>query len=134
MKKATETPAKRGKRRWRITRRQFLIGAGVAGGTLAIGVAVGVPYPVAAIEVVRAELDPDTCRRLVLFGETMDVGELEGVYDEVVGAPWRYQSGRSGLSPELKRPTASIVVRSMRMSLRRPPCSDICPVCVVFWS
>jgi isoquinoline 1-oxidoreductase beta subunit len=44
MKKATEPSAKRGKRRWRITRRQFLIGAGVAGGTLAIGVAVGVPY------------------------------------------------------------------------------------------
>lgn len=44
MTKANESTTKSGKRRWRLTRRQFLIGAGVAGGTLAIGVAVGVPY------------------------------------------------------------------------------------------
>lgn len=31
------------KRRWRITRRGFLIGAGVTGGALALGVAVGLP-------------------------------------------------------------------------------------------
>jgi isoquinoline 1-oxidoreductase beta subunit len=37
----TETPAK--KRRWRVTRRGFLIGAGIAGGALALGYFVGLP-------------------------------------------------------------------------------------------
>lgn len=32
------------KRRWRISRRKFLIGLGAAGGVLAIGVAAGLPY------------------------------------------------------------------------------------------
>ncbi len=37
-----ETPAT--KRRWRMSRRKFLIGLGATGGALAIGVAVGLPY------------------------------------------------------------------------------------------
>ncbi len=47
-------------------------------------VQVGVPYPVAAIEVAKAELAPDLCRRLVLFGDTCDVAELDGIFDSVV--------------------------------------------------
>ncbi|MCB9419128.1 MAG: xanthine dehydrogenase family protein molybdopterin-binding subunit [Ardenticatenaceae bacterium] len=44
MKKVKDSSVQDGKRRWRISRRQFLIGAGVAGGTLALGVAFGLPY------------------------------------------------------------------------------------------
>ena len=44
MKKVKEPQTKGSKRRWRISRRKFLIGVGVAGGTLALGVAFGVPY------------------------------------------------------------------------------------------
>ena len=38
----SETPAS--KRRWRMSRRKFLIGLGATGGALAIGVAAGLPY------------------------------------------------------------------------------------------
>jgi isoquinoline 1-oxidoreductase beta subunit len=44
MKDVNEPQTKGSKRRWRISRRKFLIGVGVAGGTLALGVAFGVPY------------------------------------------------------------------------------------------
>lgn len=44
MKKAQASETKDNKRRWRISRRKFLIGVGVAGGTLALGVAFGAPY------------------------------------------------------------------------------------------
>ncbi len=39
-----QQPAGETKRRWRPTRRGFLIGAGVTGGLLALGITVGVPY------------------------------------------------------------------------------------------
>lgn len=42
-------------------------------------VKVAIPYPVAAIEVVRAELSPQVARRLVLSGE--NVGAAEGIAD-----------------------------------------------------
>jgi isoquinoline 1-oxidoreductase beta subunit len=38
------TNNEQGKRRWRMSRRKFLIGMGATGGALAIGVAVGLPY------------------------------------------------------------------------------------------
>ena len=44
---AVEEPAiqeEEKKRRWRVSRRGFLIGAGVTGGALALGFFVGVPY------------------------------------------------------------------------------------------
>lgn len=44
MKKVKDPQTQDGKRRWRISRRKFLIGVGLAGGTLALGVAFGVPY------------------------------------------------------------------------------------------
>jgi enoyl-CoA hydratase len=49
-------------------------------------VRVGVPYPVAAMEVVRQELRPDVARRLVLFGEDVTGGAAveAGVFDEMV--------------------------------------------------
>jgi enoyl-CoA hydratase len=51
-------------------------------------VKVGVPYPVAAMEVARHELRPDIARRLVLFGENMasDAAVDAGVFDEAVDA------------------------------------------------
>jgi enoyl-CoA hydratase len=47
-------------------------------------VRVGVPYPVAAMEVARQELRPDVARRLVLFGENMASSAAvdAGVFDE----------------------------------------------------
>src|SRR5262249_1196518 len=49
---------------WRIAAKtQFLAGV--------TEVRVGVPYPVAAMEVTRQELRPDVDRRLVLFGQNM---------------------------------------------------------------
>jgi enoyl-CoA hydratase len=51
-------------------------------------VRVGVPYPVAAMEVTRQELRPDTARRLVLFGQNMpSAAAVEaGLFDEAVDA------------------------------------------------
>ena len=49
-------------------------------------VRVGVPYPVAAMEVARQELRPDVARRLVLFGQniTATAAVDAGVFDEMV--------------------------------------------------
>jgi enoyl-CoA hydratase len=49
-------------------------------------VRVGVPYPVAAMEVTRHELRPDVARRLVLFGENIaSANAVEaGIFDEAV--------------------------------------------------
>jgi enoyl-CoA hydratase len=49
-------------------------------------VRVGVPYPVAAMEVVRQELRPDVARRLVLFGLDLTgaAALAAGVFDEMV--------------------------------------------------
>jgi len=49
-------------------------------------VRVGVPYPVAAMEVTRQELRTDTARRLVLFGQNIpSAAAVEaGVFDETV--------------------------------------------------
>lgn len=49
-------------------------------------VKVGVPYPQAAIGVVRAELTPQAARVLALGGELTDAAECErlGVFDEVL--------------------------------------------------
>ena len=51
-------------------------------------VKVGVPYPQAAIGVVRAELAPQAARLLALGGELTDAAECErlGVFDEVLDA------------------------------------------------
>jgi enoyl-CoA hydratase len=51
-------------------------------------VRVGVPYPVAAMEVARHELRPDVARRLVLFGENMasNAAMEAGVFDEAADA------------------------------------------------
>ena len=51
-------------------------------------VRVGVPYPVAAMEVARQELRPDVARRLVLFGQNMASSTAvdDGVFDEAVEA------------------------------------------------
>jgi enoyl-CoA hydratase len=49
-------------------------------------VKAGVPYPSAAMSVVRAELTPAVARRLVLRGELFDAAAMRdfGVFDEVV--------------------------------------------------
>ena len=51
-------------------------------------VRVGVPYPVAAMEVARHELRPDVARRLVLFGQNMASAAAvdAAVFDEAVDA------------------------------------------------
>ena len=51
-------------------------------------VRVGVPYPVAAMEVARHELRSDVARRLVLFGENMASSAAvdAGVFDEAADA------------------------------------------------
>ncbi len=51
-------------------------------------VKVGVPYPQAALGVVRAELSPQATRVLALGGELTDAAECErlGVFDEVLDA------------------------------------------------
>jgi enoyl-CoA hydratase len=64
---------------WRIAAKApFLVGL--------TEVRVGVPYPVAAMEVTRQELRPETARRLVLFGQNMaSAAAVEaGVFDEAV--------------------------------------------------
>lgn len=47
-------------------------------------VSAAVPYPIAALEVVRSELSSQSRRRLVLFGETIGVKEglTNGIFDE----------------------------------------------------
>jgi len=67
-------------RDWRIAAQtQFLAGL--------TEVRVGVPYPVAAMEVVREELRPDTARRLVLFGQNMTAAAVDaGVFDEMAAS------------------------------------------------
>ncbi len=47
-------------------------------------VRVGVPYPAAALEVVRSELHPKVARELVLFGKNMSGAEAlsAGIFDE----------------------------------------------------
>ena len=47
-------------------------------------VRVGVPYPAAAIEVVRNELHPKVARELVLFGKNLNAAEAiaAGIFDE----------------------------------------------------
>jgi enoyl-CoA hydratase len=49
-------------------------------------VRVGVPYPAAALEVVRSELHPKVARELVLFGKNMNAAEAlaAGIFDESV--------------------------------------------------
>ena len=49
-------------------------------------VRVGVPYPIAAMEVARQELRPDVARQLVLFGQniTATAAVDAGVFDEMV--------------------------------------------------
>jgi enoyl-CoA hydratase len=49
-------------------------------------VRVGVPYPVAAMEVARQELRPDVARHLVLFGENIAAAAAVevGVFDEMI--------------------------------------------------
>jgi enoyl-CoA hydratase len=64
---------------WRVAvKTQFLAGL--------TEVRVGVPYPVGAMEVVRAELAPHVARQLILFGQNMtSSAALEaGVFDEMV--------------------------------------------------
>lgn len=66
---------------WRMSAKtSFLVGL--------TEVRVGVPYPVAAMEVARQELRPEIARRLVLFGQNMASAAAvdAGVFDEAVDA------------------------------------------------
>jgi enoyl-CoA hydratase len=62
----------------------------VARGSIKIGlseVRVGIPFPAASLEVIKAEISPSILRRLVLRGAYIDPVEAlaAGVVDEVVG-------------------------------------------------
>ena len=63
---------------------------------------VGVPYPQAAIGIVRAELAPHAARVLALGNQLVDAGECLrlGVFDEVVG-PGQVVSRATELASEL---------------------------------
>jgi enoyl-CoA hydratase len=72
-------------------------------------VRVGVPYPVAAMEVARQELRPDVARRLVLFGENMASSEAvdAGVFDEAVDAGELLQRALAKVEQFAARPRAA---------------------------
>ncbi len=65
-------------------------------------VRVGIPYPVSAIEVCRAELSPTDFRRMVLFGQNVAPDEAHeiGIFDEMV-APDRLMDRAMECAEEL---------------------------------
>ena len=65
-------------------------------------VRVGIPYPVSAIEVCRAELAPADFRRMVLFGQNIASDEAHGIgiFDEMV-APDRLMDRALACAEEL---------------------------------
>jgi enoyl-CoA hydratase len=70
-------------------------------------VRVGVAFPVAPIEIARAELTPQMARRLLLTGQpvTMDEAHAGGIFDEVV-APERTETRAIEKAREMARSPA----------------------------
>ncbi len=83
-------------------------------------VKVGVPYPQAALGVVRAELSPQAIRVLALGGELTDAAECErlGVFDEVLDAD-EVLSRALHLATRLAALPAEVYARTKR-DLRAP--------------
>jgi enoyl-CoA hydratase len=83
-------------------------------------VKVGVPYPVGALEVCRAELRPEVARQVMLFGELVDVGQALalGLVDEPV-APTLMALRARELAAQLGALPASAYSRVKRQ-LRAP--------------
>jgi enoyl-CoA hydratase len=93
-------------------------------------VRVAIPYPVAAIEVVRRELSPQIARRLVLSGESLGLSEAlqGGVFDEstpsdtlmetALARAVRYaellREAFATIKRQLKEPTLSAIVSALR--------------------
>ncbi len=93
-------------------------------------VKVAIPYPVAAIEVVRAELSPQVARRLVLSGESVGAAEgiADGLFDEsapreklieaVIAKAARYaelpREAFATIKRQLKGPTIAAIESALR--------------------
>ena len=88
-------------------------------------VRVGVPYPVAAMEVTRQALRPDTSRRLVLFGQNMpSAAAVEaGIFDEIVDGDVLLERALAKADEFATLPQAAFA-RSKR-DLRRSACEAI---------
>ena len=111
------------KRRWRLSRRQFLIGAGLAGGGLALGVLFGVPA--ARLRIAEStdeggsgfftqsndplawfEVSPDN--RVTLYVPKVEMGQgvhtaLKQIAVEELGVPWEgllVAQGTTSLGPQ----------------------------------
>ncbi len=96
-------------------------------------VKVGVPYPQAAISVVRAELSPQAARLLALGSELTDARECErlGIFDEVLGAEdvlpraLHHAARLAAMPPEVyartKRDLRGPVLEQMRAGVEQDP-------------
>ncbi len=83
-------------------------------------VRVGIPYPVAAIEVARGEMPPQIARHLVLFGENLSASEAlaAGLFDEQVPAErlLNHAVEKAAACATLPQPA----FRQIKHQLRRP--------------
>jgi enoyl-CoA hydratase len=81
-------------------------------------VKVAIPYPIAAMEVVRAELSPQAARRLVLSGENDGLAEglAAGVFDESAPREELLQTAiaKAARYAELPRAAFAIIKRQLK--------------------
>ncbi len=81
-------------------------------------VRVGIPYPAAAIEVVRSELSASVARELVLFGRNMNGADAfaAGIFDESVPLNGLFERAmeKAKESAELPRYTFATIKRQLR--------------------
>ncbi len=122
-KNAPETNVSEEKRRWRLSRRQFLIGAGLAGGGLALGVLFGTPtarlriaestdeggggfFTQSSDPLAWFEVSPDG--GLTLYVPKVEMGQgvhtaLKQIAVEELGVPWdsmMVKQGTTSLGPQ----------------------------------
>ncbi|HUA33470.1 MAG TPA: enoyl-CoA hydratase/isomerase family protein [Candidatus Binataceae bacterium] len=83
-------------------------------------VRVGVPYPAAALQVVRSELDPKVARELVLFGKNMGGAEAiaAGIFDE--SAPLERLLERAMQKARDAAEAPPHAFKTIKLQLRRP--------------
>jgi len=78
-------------------------------------VRVGIPYPAAAIEVIRSELSARLARELVLFGRNMNAADAiaAGIFDEAVPLNRLFEraTDKAKESAELPRHTFATIKR-----------------------
>lgn len=88
-------------------------------------VRVGIPYPVAAIEVTREELDTHTGRNLVLFGQNISQAQAteKGIFDEAVPEEMLLRHALQKAEEFSKIP--SVGFEKIKRQLRRTPIERI---------